>query len=64
MSESAEIENQVGSSEGYDTTSRLYTGHSVPEMDVIGVIIFLGVLVVALPLLPFIAVAWIVNRLL
>ena len=64
MSESAEVDNQVGSSEGYNTTTRLYTGHSVPEMDAIGLIIFLGVLVIALPLLPFILVAWVINKLL
>ncbi|MFB6156123.1 MAG: hypothetical protein ABEJ22_09525 [Haloferacaceae archaeon] len=47
----------------YRTVTPPMHGHVEPEMDVIGWIIFLGLVVIMLPLLPFVALVWILTKL-
>ena len=46
------------------TVTKPYRGREDVEMDFVGWAIFAGLLVVMLPLLPFVAVLWVVARLL
>jgi hypothetical protein len=63
MSESEDAPDSI-SDHAYSTTSGLYEGHADAGMSVIGWLIALGVFLVALPLLPFIALAWLATRVL
>lgn len=48
---------------GPPTVTREYFGRPDREMDVIGWVIFLGLIVLLIPLLPFLIVVWVINRL-
>jgi hypothetical protein len=44
------------------TVTPPYVGHEELEMDVIGWSILLGLLVVLLPLLPFLVIVWLITK--
>ncbi|QZY00345.1 DUF7535 family protein [Halobaculum rubrum] len=46
----------------YRTVTPGYTSHSDDEMNVVGWAVFLGLLVLLVPLLPFVAVVWGVSK--
>lgn len=46
----------------YRSVSPRYTSHSNAEMDSIGWAIFLGMLVLLLPLLPLLVIVWALER--
>lgn len=46
----------------YRSVSPRYTSHSDAEMDSIGWAIFLGMLVLLLPLLPILVLVWVLER--
>jgi len=45
------------------TVTPPYYGHSDREMNTIGAGIFLGLLVLLIPLLPFLIIAWVISKL-
>jgi hypothetical protein len=47
----------------YRSVSPWYRSHPDAEMDSIGWAMFLGILVLLLPLLPFLIVVWVLERL-
>jgi hypothetical protein len=61
MSQAATEEDAGGE---LDTVTRAYFGRPDAEMNAIGWLVFLGLVVVILPLVPFILVAIVVSRLL
>lgn len=46
----------------YRSVSPRYTSHSDAEMDSIGWAMFLGMLVLLVPLLPFLVIIWVLER--
>ena len=48
--------------EVYRTVTPGYTSHSDDEMNVVGWAVFLGLLLILFPLLPFVAVIWGVSK--
>ena len=48
----------------YRTVTPGYRGRGDVEMNTIGWAIFLGLVILLVPLLPFLAVVWVVNRVL
>lgn len=57
------MEDEERSDGVIDTVTPSYLGRPDAEMDVIGWAIFFGLLVLVIPLLPFIVVLWVVDRL-
>lgn len=71
MSADAESSNDTADSDDPNAIERVYrtvkptwVGHSDREMSTIGWGIFLGLLVLLVPLLPFILLAWVLGRIL
>lgn len=66
---SGELENAEGSDapivkKVYRTVTPGYRGHGDTEMSVLGLLYFGALLVLLVPLLPFLAVAWAVGKVL
>ena len=52
-----------GLAERIRTVTPEYFGHPDVEMDVLGWSLFLGLAVLLVPLLPFIAIVWLISKL-
>lgn len=55
---SADEENEAG----ITTVTPEYFGRPDREMDVIGWVIFLGLIVLLIPVLPFLIIVWAIDR--
>lgn len=55
---STDEENEAG----ITTVTPEYFGRSDREMDVIGWVIFLGLIVFLIPVLPFLIIVWVIDR--
>lgn len=64
MSRSTDTENQGLLTRAYRTVTPEYVGRDDVEMDVIGWGIFLGLVVLLVPLLPFLVILWVVGKVL
>ncbi|GAA0221873.1 hypothetical protein ACFFQF_07845 [Haladaptatus pallidirubidus] len=49
--------------EAFRTVTPPYHGHSDSEMNAIGIAMFLGLLVLMVPLLPFLVIVWAISKL-
>ncbi|WP_435156102.1 DUF7535 family protein [Haladaptatus sp. DFWS20] len=47
----------------FRTVTPPYHGHPDSEMNAIGIAMFLGLLVLLLPLLPFLIIVWLISKL-
>lgn len=47
----------------FRTVTPPYHGHPDSEMNAIGIALFLGMLVLLLPLLPFLIIVWLISKL-
>lgn len=64
MSDSAESEDPSLVQKAYRTVTPEYRGRGDVEMNLIGWSLFLGLVVLLVPLLPFLIVIWLVGKVL
>ena len=64
MSQSAESEEAGMLTRAYRTVTPEYVGREDVEMDVVGWGLFLGLVVLLVPLLPFLVIIWLVGKVL
>lgn len=64
MSQSAETDEPGVLTRAYRTVTPEYVWREDVEMDVIGWSIFLGIVVLLVPLLPFLVIVWLVGKVL